>query len=320
MRLYLILIFSIMLFTSCDDGEIIVTSFDFEDEELDMCGGETRTKVLYHINNLNVFETLSMELNNSLFVQEDQILTVSENPIRIELSGSNRIIYRTYNTEVPGDYFCRDIPPASPTVVQEYESVGGTVLITTNEIFNVIREGILDHDGDGVPSEDEGFNEGLDTDGDGIPDYLDRDDDGDNVLTSVEIVTNADDPTANGYRDTDEDGVPNYLDADDDDDGVLTRLEVTEDNLFPAQNLNEGNTSPRYLDEFSTQRYSGEPGNLIENFIQVQYRSDIVVENLQLRNQGGDGEEISFTSKNFGYFSSDPVEIQIEPIDNDEEI
>lgn len=319
MRVYLGLIFLVMLCTSCDDGEIIVTTFDFDEENLQMCSSDTRNKVLYHINNLNVFETLSLELSNNLFTQEDQVLTVSENPISIPLSGNNRIVYRTYNDAVPDNYFCRDIPPATPTVLQEYESVGGTVIITTSEIFTTIRDGILDHDGDGVPSEEEGMNEGQDTDGDGIPDYLDLDDDGDNVPTSIERITNADDPTADGYRDTDEDGVPNYLDPDDDGDGVPTRLEVTEENLFPAQNQNAGNTSPRYLDEFATDRFPGEPGDLIENTIPVRYRSDVVVQNLQLRNRGGDGEEISFTLKNLGSFTSGTVENIIEPIDNNDE-
>ncbi len=318
MRLYLGLIVLVMLLTSCDDGEIIVTTFDFDEENLTMCSSNTREKVLYHTNNLNVFESLSMELSNNLFTQEDQVLTVSDNPIEIPLSGNNRIIYRTYNAEVPeapGDYFCRDIPPATPTVLQEYESVGGIVVITTSQLPTLNRDGVLDHDGDGIPSIEEGMDEGLDTDGDGIPDYLDRDDDGDNVETSVERDANTDDPTANGYLDTDEDGIPNYLDPDDDGDGVLTRLEVTEDNLYPARNQNDENTSPRYLDPNFTQRYTGEPGNLIDNIIKVRYRSDVVVQNLQLRNLGGDGEEISFTLKNLGSFTSGQVDVVLEPTD-----
>lgn len=76
-------------------------------------------------------------------------------------------------------------------------------LIFSFKLYEVTR---LDHDNDGIPSYLEDLNgdrylrvlpAGVvnpdDTDGDGIPDFLDVDDDGDNVLTRVEIrnpVTN----------------------------------------------------------------------------------------------------------------------------------
>ena len=48
---------------------------------------------------------------------------------------------------------------------------------------------------------------------DGIKDYLDTDDDGDNVLTIEEDVDRNGDPTDD---DTDVDGIKDYLDTDDD--------------------------------------------------------------------------------------------------------
>lgn len=311
MRLYLGFFFMMILFTSCDDGEIIVTTFEFEDEALTMCSSTTRNKVLFHRNNLNVFETLSLELNSNQFPVGEQVLT-TENTVTISLSGNNRIVYRTYDAEVPANYFCNPVPPANPRVLQEFISVGGTVVITTSPVFGVI-DGKIDHDGDGIPSDEEGMNEGRDTDGDGIPDYLDIDDDGDNVPTRAEWRPFADEPVANGYRDTDGDGIPNYLDPDDDGDGVPTRLEVTEGNFSPTANQNAGNTMARFLDPFSTERFSGEVPDILENIILINYRSSIMVQNLQLRNQGGDGEEISFTSKNLGFFTSVGLETLIEP-------
>ncbi len=312
----------LFLLSSCDDGDIIVTTFEFEDEAFTLCS-DGRSKLLYHINDDNVYESLTVQLNSPRLSPENNALTVDDQPVTIELTGENQIIYRTYDGPVPAGYFCGNVPPANPRVLQEYRSVGGRVIIRTIEVANR-TDGRLDHDGDGVPSDLEGMAEGRDTDGDGIPDYLDKDDDGDNVLTSVEIRGQDGDPTAEGYRDTDGDGIPNYLDPDDDGDGVPTRLEVTAGNLDPGTNRNAGNTLPRYLDQFTAERYTGEVGNLIDNTIAVRYESIIEVENLKLKNQGGDGEEISFVTKVLGRFTSSSVEVPVvadgeedEPGDNE---
>lgn len=310
---YLGVLFLLVFFTSCDDGDIIVTSFDFENQELSVCG-EGSSKVLYNINNENIFETISFTLSSSqLSVLENVLATNTGQPITIQLTGSNEIIYRTYDGEVPATYFCGVIPPSSPRVIEEYKSVGGTVVIST-----IVRDE-TDHDKDGIPSIDEGMNQGnggRDTDGDGIPDYLDIDDDGDNVKTSVEIANAGDDPTAGGYRDTDGDGIPNYLDPDDDGDGVPTKFEVTEANQDPTANFSPGGL-PRYLDRFSTERFDA-VDFVIENKIPIRYRSSIDVQNLKLKNQGGDGEEISFTTYNLGFFNSAPVETILLPTNQEE--
>jgi len=306
---YLGVLFLLAVFTSCNDGDIIVTSFDFENQELSVCG-EGTSKVLYNINNENIFETISFTLSSSQLSNLDNVLTTNTGqPISLPLTGSNEIIYRTYDGTVPNNYFCGVIPPSSPKVEEEFKSVGGTVVIST------IARDETDHDKDGILSVDEGVNEangGRDTDRDGIPDYLDLDDDGDNVKTSVEIVNAGDDPTAGGYRDSDGDGIPNYMDPDDDEDGVLSKLEVTEANQDPASNFNEGGI-PKYLDLFSTDSFN-EVDFVIENKIPVRFRSSIDIQNLKLKNQGGDGEEISFTTYNLGFFNSASVEAILEPL------
>lgn len=317
MRIYPALFFLLIFFTSCDDGEIIVTTFEFEDETFSLCGAE-RNKVLYHINNEDVFETLSLQLSNNNFSREDNQLVTDNPTLNITLSGNNELIYRTYDSTIPTDYFCRDVPPSSPKVLQEYRSVGGVITITSNVIYNSGNNG-LDHDGDGVPSLQEGMSENRDTDGDGIPDYRDRDDDGDNVPTSTEINISVEDPTEEGYPDTDEDGIPNYLDDDDDDDGIPTRREVTEENQNPATNFNVANTLPLYLDEFSSENYTGEIEDLVENVITVSFESIIEAQNLKLKNQGGDGEEISFITKGLGSFTTTNIEQFVEPDPDDDD-
>jgi len=306
---YLGVLFLLVVFTSCNDGDIIVTSFDFENQELSVCG-EGTSKVLYNINNENIFETISFTLSSSQLSNLENVLaTNTSQPISLQLTGFNEIIYRSYDGTVPNNYFCGVIPPSSPKVIEEFKSVGGTVVIST-----IVRDE-TDHDKDGILSVDEGMNEangGRDTDGDGIPDYLDIDDDGDNVKTSVEIANADDDPTADGYRDTDGDGIPNYLDPDDDEDGVPSKLEVTLENQDPASNFSEGNI-PKYLYLYSIDRFD-EVDFVIENKIPVRFRSSIDIQNLKLQNQGGSGEEISFTTYNLGFFNSAAVETILQPL------
>ena len=87
-----------------------------------------------------------------------------------------------------------------------------------------------------------------DTDADGIPNFMDNDDDGDLVLTSVEYVFT--DRSANSaVLDTDGDGIPNYLDNDDDGDGALTIEEDYNNNNNPLDDDTDNNGQPDYLQD-----------------------------------------------------------------------
>ncbi|MBK8998585.1 MAG: hypothetical protein IPM35_22930 [Myxococcales bacterium] len=80
---------------------------------------------------------------------------------------------------------------------------------------------------DPIPDEVEGTG---DTDGDGKPDYLDGDNDGDNILDLFEAGDK--DPTTPPV-DTDKDGKPDYNDDDSDGDGVKDSFESPGDPLLP---------------------------------------------------------------------------------------
>lgn len=299
-----------MGFISCNDGDIIINNFDFEDASLSSCAKTGKSKVLYKINNENVFETISLRVSNANFSDLAGVLSPTSGEIRIPLPSTNgandaKLIYRTYDGEVPNNYFCGDIPPSSPKVREEFLSVGGTIVIATEEEL----ANTTDQDGDGVLDVNE-FD--GDTDEDGIPDIQDVDDDGDNVLTSSEIANAANDNTnEDGLRDTDEDDKPNYLDNDDDGDGLLTKYEVTMDAQFPTDPANRNEAGVAfYLDRFETNSFT-EVTEILPNILKVRYRSIITIEDLQLQNQDGSAEEISFESYNFGDFSSTPVDKDI---------
>lgn len=307
------------IFYSCDDGDITVTSFDFEDSNLQLCEIGDK-KVLWVVKSQDVFESMSLELKDDALRDnlDERILTtnVGGDPIEIELNeaNNNRLVYRIYDGEVKGnEYFCQAVPPASPRVKEGYVSGGGTVIITT--VFNDLAPD-ADTDGDGISNIDEGIdlegNNHLDTDGDGIPDYLDIDDDNDNVNTEAEKDAGPDEPTVNGYLDTDEDGIPDYLDTDDDGDGVLTRYEVKEEDVKRA--IKEGNNallSPKLLSQSADGRANYLVPELSEVFyeheeqldhhINRNYRSNVQIKKFNLIRQDGSGEDISFlTTYNLG--------------------
>ena len=205
----------VFLFAGCDDGDIFVTEFDLSDETLQFCDVGENSIVLFKIKN---------ETNESIaftFVKPDgfnisQLAEGSE--VIIPLNDQNRLIYRKFDRAITDDYYCGTIPPSGINVIEEFVSTSGGQAAIRTEI-------ILRDDGDGIIAEDEGFNPdnteaSLDTDNDGIPDYYDRDDDGDNVLTSAEL----DRDTNNSIipRDTDGDGIFDHLDKDDDGDEVNT--------------------------------------------------------------------------------------------------
>lgn len=127
--------------------------------------------------------------------------------------------------------------------------------LITNEIILRTINCALDYDLDGVPTLDEDLNDdgnfaNDDTDSDGIPNFMDNDDDGDMVLTSVEYVfpVNPSDKSS-ALLDTDGDGIPNYLDDDDDGDGVLTINEDYDGNNNPADDDTNLNGIPDYLEQ-----------------------------------------------------------------------
>lgn len=305
---------------SCDDGDIIVTDFEFEDQNLQWCGDEDN-QVFFKINNNNVHEAIALTLDftrageNLLF--EEEILEGESFPI----NETNQVIYRTFSEEVEASYFCNQIPPVSPTVQEEYRSTSGGEIIITSVLNNA-----EDHDNDGVPSSIEmevdaaNLVDGYpDTDGDGIPNYLDIDDDNDNVLTSVEIDEEniVAEQTADGYPDTDGDGIPNYLDADDDNDGVISREEDWNESRDPSDDVNDEGV-PHYLNPDIDDRIAFD--SLRDPTFRRSFSYTIQIQNLSLVRQGGDGEQIRMGNYTLGTFNSpERAYNPAEELDEDEE-
>lgn len=266
---------------ACNDGDVIVTSFDFEDATLQSCGGPG-AYVFFKINS-SAAESISLQLGTTseLFVATDTLVT--------ELDGSSNIVnYRVFNGEVTSSYFCSAIPPTSPEVSSEFIASSGTSTLFTTTTLD-------DEDGLAFVNSNDSLVEGTgDFDGDGIPNFYDFDDDGDNVPTSVEIGSDPEDP-----RDSDDDGIPDWRDPDDDNDGILTRYEDVDEDLNPANNVTNPGIGPDYLNPAVTDfvvidlyrehsyQLSSDIRVVLNNLVLINGEEQIIQETLDLGTQTG---------------------------------
>ncbi|AEE20108.1 hypothetical protein JM84_2582 [Dokdonia sp. Hel_I_63] len=300
LTLLLALIFFIV---SCDDGDVIVTQLDFDDVELQLCEnvGNVSNYVFYKTKS-STNEALALQ-----FETDEPIFTEVNTSYSVLLSGTDQYSYRVFNGD-PSNYFCNAIPPTSPVVQEEFISTDGLV-----EIFTRGTES----DADFIPTEIEDPTLLLDTDLDGILDYLDFDDDGDNVPTRLEGVVLNEDETAIDLelsRDTDGDMIPDYLDDDDDGDGILTRNEDLDRDLNPNNDKSDLDfpTVPDYLN----------PEVAVETIVNV-YREheyfitdltlDITITNTVLVNPVNQEELRDQTLQLLGTYSSSDVSVTVTP-------
>ena len=231
-----IILFINLIFSSCNDGDVIAVEFDFDDT-FQSCG---TTDIVFYKTKNDPAESLSIFIQNLTLAQ---IINVGTDGTLVT-TANGLFNYRTYsNTTLPANLFCSDVPSSEIKIIQDYQSMA-TVIITAT----LVRD-----DNDGIPAHLEDINgngnlDDDDTDGDGIPNYLDPDDDGDNVLTKDEKPDPNGDGILNDAQDTDGDGIPDYLDNDDDGDGVLTRDEETDtQDQNPRNDVSDILVGPDYL-------------------------------------------------------------------------
>ena len=233
MRFIFLFIFATAFcFYSCDDGDIIVTDFDFDEVDLDLCETTTDNYIYFKINS-DTREGISFN-----FTQEDfsETTVTEDGPIVIPVNSDNQFTYRRFNTAIGQDYYCGILPPSTVTVEEEFVGTSGTASITTS---------ITDEDdGDGLEETRDKEDKNYDTDGDGIPNYKDQDDDNDNVPTSAELGENG------TFLFTDDDMLPDHLDPDDDGDTIPTKYEEGPDpNGDPRDDRRPGSDISNYLDD-----------------------------------------------------------------------
>lgn len=124
-KLFGILVCALLL-SSCDDGEIVLQSFNFDTVAIQKCSDK---EVLFKINKE---EMLLLDIPSVYFPNE---ITPDGEPRIVTISSINRVLYRKYSGNVSNSSICDDVPPASPIVSNEWTAAnGGTVEIITTAI------------------------------------------------------------------------------------------------------------------------------------------------------------------------------------------
>ncbi|RMA64152.1 hypothetical protein [Ulvibacter antarcticus] len=282
MKKLLWLLCALIAFSACDDGDIIVTSFNFDDINLEVCNTED-TYVFFKINN-DALESLSVQLNLP------QTIFYENGTTEYNFDGTTNFAnYRIYTASLTSSYFCSSVPPTDPEIVINYLGNSGTASLTIEATLSDSDNLPTIFDSNGNISDEINVEGTADNDEDGIPNYYDFDDDGDNVLTSAELGL---DPT--NPQDTDGDGIPDYLDPDDDGDGVLTRNEDLNGDRNPTNDKTDGLTA-NYL--------NGDVAitNVVDAYREHTYsytsNANLIITNLVLT---GSNEQITQQSINLG--------------------
>ncbi len=331
-NLFLFLL-SVVFLSSCDDGDIIITSFEFDDVNLEVCdGADDMEFVFFKINTTNN-EAISLN-----FIGDFNENKVTDMPITINLAEdpSSSFIYRQFNVAITNDYYCSNVPASNIMVTDELLATSGIAEIVTqiveeddnDNVDPIVESGgidpVADADGDEIPNYQDSDNNGsgtapectdtdsdgicdkldkiFDADGDGIPNYKDPDDDDDNILTSAELGNLV--ATTGEFLDSDGDGTPDYLDSDDDNDGIPTLNEDIDNSGSPRDDDTDGDDIDNYLDPDSTERNDSVIADPDNTDVRTTFRTTVEVREIVLNGESQNFEE---GNNDFSFGFSDSI-------------
>lgn len=120
MKYFWTLLFSLIIITSCDDGDIIEDTFNFESATVQKC---SNSNVLYKINDK---EALIFNAPETYFSNEVQTETYT-------IGSGNSIKYRKFTSTTSVSNVC-DTPTLQ--ITDEWNAIGGTIEIVSTEILN----------------------------------------------------------------------------------------------------------------------------------------------------------------------------------------
>ena len=127
-RSFVLLLFC--LFLSCNDGDLQIEIIDFDNATIEFCETSVDINSTFFFK-LNTAEALILDLQSGILQNEPSDSTIVSN-----VPGQSQVTYRTFSDDVNSNYFCDQIPPVTPVVVEEILAEGGEVLITTIQSEN----------------------------------------------------------------------------------------------------------------------------------------------------------------------------------------
>jgi len=123
-----LLLLSLLFALSCNDGNLDIASFEFE-ETIQHCG--TSAITLYRLSTNEHKEVLMLTLTDNEIKDE-----ASEFIVQVNENGQYTVTDRVFESEVTSSYFCATVPPVTPKVLKNWIGVGGTVLIQNKPVYD----------------------------------------------------------------------------------------------------------------------------------------------------------------------------------------
>src|SRR5436189_3499527 len=118
MRKILGLLSCLLIFGSCDDGDITTKGINFDpNAPVKSC---TVNNGLYY--KINGPEALILQTPPSSFINE---VTPENQPRTVLIDSNTKVLLRSFNATVTDSYFCSVIPPSTPMVTEEWNAIPG---------------------------------------------------------------------------------------------------------------------------------------------------------------------------------------------------
>lgn len=125
MKRFLGILICIIAFGGCDDGDLIVDTIDFTDVATKSC---STNNLLFK---LKEGESLILNVPKETFAND---ATVEGNPIELNVSSTNQVVYNFYDGKVADANICDLVPPATPNVKNQWKASSGIIQITTTAV------------------------------------------------------------------------------------------------------------------------------------------------------------------------------------------
>ncbi len=124
-----VLFFILLISFSCNDGNLDISSFEFE-EEVSICG--TNTYTLYRLSTNEQREALIVTLTDQQIRKDLDLVP----PVNVSLSGDYTVTYRLFDEQLTDNYFCATVPPVIPKVVKNWRGVSGTIVVENEPVYD----------------------------------------------------------------------------------------------------------------------------------------------------------------------------------------
>lgn len=132
----LVLFFALFAGFSCNDGDLDISSFEFQDE-VNICGVTQYT--LYRLSTDEQREALIVTLTDQQVRKDEDIVA----PVNVTENGNYTVTYRLFKDKVTDDYFCAAVPPVEPTVVKDWRGVSGTIVVENQPVYDTEGQTII---------------------------------------------------------------------------------------------------------------------------------------------------------------------------------